>query len=217
MFFFCQFLTIEPDDELFYDSESLSGTSTSIPSSISTGQSMSTNASVSGHGNAVHPGTKPDAMVVQPETVLEEVGESLSSMETASGVDQSTTPTLPPESPLVSQGICADPPSVCMAPIQTMSTKDDVSAAKEHSPLPPNIASKPNTDNLEVLVVLTFSSLCGYSMYSTQAVKEVVVYQAGRSCLQYVVRTTLKCTVSPNRVTHVKQHTVFVHIESIEE
>ena len=66
MFFFCfccHFLTIELADQSSYDSESLSGTSTSTLSSISTGRSMNTNASVSGHGNAAHSGTKPYGMV----------------------------------------------------------------------------------------------------------------------------------------------------------
>ena len=107
------------------------------------------------HGNTARPGTKPDGMVVQSlEKVPQEVGESLSSTETASGDGQGPTPNLPPELPRVSQGVRTDPPSMCMAPTQTMSTKDEVPATKEHSSLLPKFSSKPNMDDLDVLVVL---------------------------------------------------------------
>ena len=150
--FFCQFLTIELDDESFYDSESLSGANTSTPSSISTGQSMSTNASVTGHGNAAHPGTKPYGMVVQsPETISRAVRDSQSSTELPTGVSQGPTLKLPPESPLVSQGFRADPPSMSMVPTQAMPSEDALSVVQGQSPHLPNIPGKLNMDEPDVL------------------------------------------------------------------
>ena len=147
----CQFLAIDDDS---CDLVSLSGASTSALSSTSSSQSRNTGSSATAHGNTAHPGTKHGMVVQSLEKVPQEVGESLSSMETASGDGQGPTPNLPPELPRVSQGVRTDPPSMCMAPTQTMSTKDEVPATKEHSSLLPKFTSKPNMDDLDVLVVL---------------------------------------------------------------